>query len=957
MGISGIFKELGAGERKALSAFSSAHYTTTDRPLRLAIDISIWLYQIQSGKGGSNPALRTFYYRLLRLLSLNIHPLFVFDGPNKPLYKRNKRVGNSGQDGRNGGYAKVSTVPEFLAKQLLKLFGFPLHVAPGEAEAECALLQRNGVVDAVLSEDVDTLMFGCTVTLRNWTAGEGSSTKTPTHVSVYRVAETKAKSGLDAEGMVLVALISGGDYLPDGVPGCGIKLACDAARAGFGHDLCSLLKQRRTATSDAVTEWRGRLQHEIRTNESKFFSRRLKEFTFPEDFPNMEVLGWYARPCVSNATRVEQLRSELKWDGSIDYNALRAFTADAFDWRNLGGAQKFIRNLAPAMLVRELRLRTDAANKNEEIEDRFEAEKVYIKAIHNKRNHASTDNELELRISFLPESLVPIDLSQEPEGDDFVAAGAVDSDDESEAPGAIPASEDEPGTPRKRKARPYDPGQKEKMWILADFVKLGCPVLVEEWEASFRDAEAFFQQRRKAKEVSKEGRKSRARKAKEARSDMPANALMRYATTSKAGSQPLTTEDKDDLEVVDLCEDVVGPVEPLAKLPPSTAPPSSKKTSSISTVTKSSHLHPPLQPTDPNILPTSIASGFRLPSSQQASCFDLTKPTATAKRQRIFRPIRKPSPSSQSAKLSTSISADNILPSTEFVPVEAEKRERFFAIFANPPIERTSVQPTTPKKQRKRSSPTLTSPSPAKSKGTTGGSRQESIFRYCSTTPQQPSKFRDAERQHGDAVEVMDLLEESETAPVIDLCSFESDAKRRRRQQGGLRKSLSAPVYGPSEGSRLEDGKDEGETTLVSDIPLDHNTDRPVVIDAESLDITASSDAIGFKENDTTPKPPSHTIPYYPVPPPTIISKPLPPPSIPTTIQARKNQSKKAISLRPSLPGTWKEVDLDVEVVASAETLDLTGREQMPASGRGKRSRKVQAWRKSGVEVLDLTED
>ena len=133
--------------------------------------------------GGTNPALRTFYYRLLRLISLAIHPVFVFDGPNKPPFKRNKRTGPN-----------VASIPEFLAKQLLKQFGFPIHLAPGEAEAECALLQREGIVDAVLSEDVDTLMFGCTMHLRNWSSEGARGNKAPTHVDVYHAEKIKTHS-------------------------------------------------------------------------------------------------------------------------------------------------------------------------------------------------------------------------------------------------------------------------------------------------------------------------------------------------------------------------------------------------------------------------------------------------------------------------------------------------------------------------------------------------------------------------------------------------------------------------------------------------------------------------------------------------------------------------------------------------------------------------------------------
>ena len=38
--------------------------------------------------------------------------------------------------------------------------------APGEAEAELAYLNRIGVIDAVLSDDVDTFLFGATMVVR-----------------------------------------------------------------------------------------------------------------------------------------------------------------------------------------------------------------------------------------------------------------------------------------------------------------------------------------------------------------------------------------------------------------------------------------------------------------------------------------------------------------------------------------------------------------------------------------------------------------------------------------------------------------------------------------------------------------------------------------------------------------------------------------------------------------------
>ena len=47
------------------------------------------------------------------------------------------------------------------------------------------------------------------------------------------------------------------------------------------------------------------------------------------------------------------------------------------------------------------------------------AEAALVNKIHSKRTHNTTDGELELRISFTPSNLVPIDLGIEEEEDDF----------------------------------------------------------------------------------------------------------------------------------------------------------------------------------------------------------------------------------------------------------------------------------------------------------------------------------------------------------------------------------------------------------------------------------------------------------------------------------------------------------------------------------------------------------
>jgi Holliday junction resolvase YEN1 len=511
MGIHGIYKEIGPGERVALSKLAVQKFEETGRPLRIAIDVSIWLFQIQASKGGTNPALRTFYYRLLRMISLSIHPIFVFDGPNKPPFKRNKRTGPN-----------VASIPEFLAKQLLKQFGFPIHLAPGEAEAECALLQREGIVDAVLSEDVDTLMFGSGITLRNWSP-EPRAGKTPTHVNVYDAVKTKAgPAGLDREGMILVALMSGGDYVPEGIPGCGPKTACEAARAGFGRDLCEISRN----DTAGLQAWRDRLQHELKTNESKFFKRKHTTLAIPEDFPRRDILGYYTHPAVSSQTGLERLRSSLQWDQDLDFPGLRSFTHDAFDWSKLGGAKHFIRNLAPVLLVRKLRLRGKVgAMGSDDLEKIQEEEAQLVKGIHGMRNHAITDSTTEIRISYVPIELVDIDLSKEEPDDELPEP---DSDDE------FPELDEVENAPKKRAPTLYDPTKPDRVWVLETFVKVGIPLKMQDWEEGIRNPKKAAAAKRAAKAVPKAAPKATTKRSKPT-GGMPKGALDTFAKVTKPG--------------------------------------------------------------------------------------------------------------------------------------------------------------------------------------------------------------------------------------------------------------------------------------------------------------------------------------------------------------------------------------------------------------------------------------
>ena len=440
----------------------------------------------------------------------------MFDGPDKPPFKRGVKT--------NPHAAAASAYFSQHTKELISLFGFQFHQAQGEAEAECALLQQNGIVDAVLSEDVDTLMFGCTLHLRNWSCA-GTKGKTPTHVDLYRADTTQARCGFNNEDMILIAMMSGGDYLPGGIQGCGIKIACEAARAGFGKQLCDAFKGGST-----LEEWRDHLQFELNTNEGGYFTRVHKALKIPADFPDTTVLGYYIHPARSSTEELDHLSKKLRWNRDVKVPQLRLFVAEMFEWDHLSGTKKFLRGLAPALLVRRLQERAQITHTDITLQE-VEENRI-IKKIHTRRHHFETDATAELRVDFVPIDIVSLDLAEERDLAGNVN-GTISDDSEPEDRGSETGQADQTKSPRKaRITPPYEPSELQKIWLMESFVKIGVPLLAETWEEQMKQPKQTAV--RKTKEVTATPRKPKP-KPKNADGGMKRGTLDAFVKVGKAG--------------------------------------------------------------------------------------------------------------------------------------------------------------------------------------------------------------------------------------------------------------------------------------------------------------------------------------------------------------------------------------------------------------------------------------
>lgn len=205
---------------------------------------------------------------------------------------------------------------------LLRLCGVPYIVAPMEAEAQCAELERAGVVQGVVTDDSDAFLFGATVVYRN--IFESSK-----FVEVYAAAEIERELGLTRDDLVRLALLLGSDYT-EGVRGIGPVNALEVLRAFPGDD--GLVAFREWLHSVLPDPARGRSGLERGDAAAAFkatHSAGRRNWQVSDSFPNAAVLASYRRPAVRELS--DDALASVTW-ALPDLEGLRLLAQDRFGW-------------------------------------------------------------------------------------------------------------------------------------------------------------------------------------------------------------------------------------------------------------------------------------------------------------------------------------------------------------------------------------------------------------------------------------------------------------------------------------------------------------------------------------------------------------------------------------------------------------------------------------------------
>ncbi|NXX25075.1 EXO1 Exonuclease, partial [Nicator chloris] len=232
--------------------------------LTVAVDTYCWLHKgayacaEKLARGEPTDLYVAFCMKLVHmLLSFGIKPILVFDGctlPSKKEVEKARRERRQAsllkgkqllQEGRLSEarecFGRSVNITHAMAHEVIKAAraqGVDYIVAPYEADAQLAYLNKSGMVQAIITEDSDLLAFGCKkVFLKIDKFGNGLE------IDQARLGNCKQLGNVFTEEKFrYMCILSGCDYLPS-IHGIGLAKACKLLKLANNPDIIKVIKK------------------------------------------------------------------------------------------------------------------------------------------------------------------------------------------------------------------------------------------------------------------------------------------------------------------------------------------------------------------------------------------------------------------------------------------------------------------------------------------------------------------------------------------------------------------------------------------------------------------------------------------------------------------------------------------------------------------------------------------
>jgi flap endonuclease-1 len=275
------------------------------------IKLGFGLTELKDKDGNLTGHLLGLFNRSVMMLENGIRPVWVFDG--KPPEMKGKTIAERKQKKIEAEENKIKAIEEGNqeealkyanqsvkitktmiedAKKLIILLGLPIIEAPSEAEAQCAIMAKEGKVFAVATEDMDVLTFGSPIQLRGFSNKDDPVTEINLEKALNELNLTMAQ-------FIDLCILCGCDYT-DSIDGIGPIKA---------HKLISEHK-----------DIEGVLEYVDRYNKDPSKKKKLS-------YTNENFLYEQSREIFKNPEVTKPNEIELKWT-SPEFDKLKVFLCD-----------------------------------------------------------------------------------------------------------------------------------------------------------------------------------------------------------------------------------------------------------------------------------------------------------------------------------------------------------------------------------------------------------------------------------------------------------------------------------------------------------------------------------------------------------------------------------------------------------------------------------------------------